>query len=277
MRAAYVAARHEEVVEVPRVGRGEGYVVKVGFPRLPARAFVGGVEPLCGVVVERPAADRYGVVKVAPLALDVVLGEDFFSDYAVGVAPARNHADGFERDVLDALVLAAVFHVVPDAHDDCEKLETQHFVVAYGVVDAAELNPPVAVVQPVAADVPELHKLRSHLFRPRRRSKRHRLVVLAHRYHEGRALAGSDFVVVGERLPEFFGAVAPAHDLRAGLHGKPRVPRGVHENFRLYPVNVARGVGAHPDRLHLPPVGLGAVEGGVEHQGEIGLGDALVV
>ena len=99
----------------------------------------------------------------------------------------------------------------------------------------------------------------------------------AHCNHKRRALPRSDFVVVAQRLPEFLRAVPAAHYLRARLHRKARVARAVDENFRLYFIDVARRIRAHPRCRDFPPVLFDTEDAGVEQQSEVGFRNALVV
>ena len=177
----------------------------------------------------------------------------------VRIPASWKHSDCFKRAIFHAFVFAAILYVVPYAHDYGQKLKTQHFVVPYRVVNAPKLYPPVAVGKPVAFYAAELHLFGSNFFSPRRRDKRHRLIVQARGNHKSGTLPRADLVKVCKGLPVSVNAFPASHNFGSRLHSKAAVTSGVDKYFRLNAVSLKSSVRTHPCRCYLIAIGLGFI------------------
>ena len=134
-------ASDEEVVRIGRHQTAVGNLVDALAVPLVAGAPC-AVNAVGGVQVDRPAAERNGVV-VLVLFDDVLLGQHVVALEPPAFAFAGEKPDPFERVVLHFRVLARIFDVIPDAVDDFPEFEFDFFGIPDRVQPSAVLQPPV--------------------------------------------------------------------------------------------------------------------------------------
>ena len=268
MSCAYIASGKHEVFNIFRIKGTQRDPVRLGKPFfLQVRAILAAHCKAAGqVIVDLPAAVGNLVGELSAV-FNVLLSENVVADIAAAFPLAGEEADKVKLPVVRAVV-AAVFHVIPHAESDLQKLIARRFGVMYRIRLAAKLYPVEIGVYFVKALVGlELHFLIGvKSVCPVGSGELAHMVGFVCLDHKAHAHCLTVCLGQTEGFAEFRFCLASYHVFGIRKLGKNAVARTVDEYLCLYRAPCVCGKLKSGDAFDPAVAALGGAAGAVEHQ-----------